>query len=191
MSTLRTFIAVEISRDVREKTDKLIGLLARAAATVKWVEPENRHWTLQFLGDVDVNQTHAVCNAVAAAAEGIAPFELQALGAGAFPSAARPRTLWIGAGQGGDQVMTLQGAVEESLSELGFAPERRPFHPHLTLGRTQLRQGGLDELRERIEQHAEFDAGASTIKQAVIFSSELGRDGPVYSVLGRAALGRG
>jgi 2'-5' RNA ligase len=189
MPTLRTFIAVEISRDVRVKTDKLVGLLTRAPATVNWVEPENRHWTLQFLGDVDVNQTHAVCKAVAAATEGIDPFELQAVGAGAFPDAARPRTLWIGAGQGRDQIIALQEAVEEALSELGFAPERRPYQPHLTLGRAQLRQGGLDELREQIEQQAEFDAGASTVKQAVIFSSERGRDGPVYHVLGRAPLG--
>ena len=191
MSTLRTFIAVEISREVREKTDTLVGLLARAAATVNWVEPENRHWTLQFLGDVDVNRTHVVCKAVAAATEGVAPFELQALGAGAFPSAARPRTLWIGAGQGRDQLIALQNGIEESLSELGFARERRPYQPHLTLGRTQLRQGRLDELRERIEQHADFDAGQSMVKQAVVFSSELGRNGPVYSVLGRAVLGGG
>ena len=65
----------------------------------------------------------------------------------------------------------------------------RPFHPHLTLGRTQLRQAGLEELRERIERHAQFDASGSMVKQAVIFSSELSRSGPVYSVLGRAALG--
>ena len=191
MPTLRTFIAVEISREVRQKTDKLIGRLARAPATVKWVEPENRHWTLQFLGDVDVNQTHAICKAVAAATDGIAPFELQAFGVGAFPSSDRPRTLWIGAGQGRDQMIALQEAVEESLSKLGFAGERRPFQPHLTLGRTQLRQAGLDELREQIEQYAEFDAGASTVKQTVIFSSEFGRDGPVYRLLGRAALGEG
>ena len=188
MSTLRTFIAVEISRAVRDKTDKLIGLLARAPATVNWVEPENRHWTLQFLGDVEVNRTHAICKAVAAAADGIAPFELQACGVGAFPSSDRPRTLWIGAGQGRDQMIALQQAVEASLSEVGFAGERRPFHPHLTLGRTQLRKGGIDELRERIEQHVEFDAGQCTIGQAVIFSSEPGRNGPVYRVLGRAAL---
>ena len=191
MTTLRTFVAVRISRAVRDKTDKLIGLLARAPATVNWVEPENRHWTLQFLGDVDVNQTHAVCKAVSKAAEDIAPFELQALGAGAFPDAARPRTIWIGAGQGRSRMIALQAAVEESLAELSFARERRPYQPHLTLGRAQLRQGGLDELGTLIEQHAEFDAGENLVKEVVVFSSELTRNGPVYSVLGRAALGAG
>ena len=96
----RTFIAVVASPEIRQATRKVADLLRPAAGDVKWVAPENLHWTLQFLGDVDVLEIPAVCNAVACATREVDTFELEARGVGAFPAPDRPRTLWLGAGAG-------------------------------------------------------------------------------------------
>ena len=132
---IRTFVAVPASPEICRGALKLMGALRTAAGDVKWVEAENLHWTLQFLGEVDELETPAVCDAVAAAAGDLEPFELAARGAGAFPSSDRPRTLWLGAGSGFNEMVALQKAVQRKLGKLGFRGEARRYVPHLTLGR--------------------------------------------------------
>lgn len=100
MSKIRTFIAVELSEDVREAAVLLADELRPAAGSLRWVAPENLHWTLQFLGDVEDADIPEVCRRVAEAAAALSSFRLSARGAGAFPHPGRPRTIWIGAGQG-------------------------------------------------------------------------------------------
>jgi RNA 2',3'-cyclic 3'-phosphodiesterase len=57
-------------------------------------------------------------------------------GAGAFPSASRASVLWIGLDDGYDALASLAGVVERATEPLGFAPDLRPFHPHLTIARS-------------------------------------------------------
>ena len=135
MPKTRTFIAVELAPDIRSRAQQVIRKLQPVAGDVKWVAPENMHWTLQFLGDVDDLETPAVCDVVAAAVADVEPFEIVVRGAGAFPSADRPRTLWLGAGRGANEMSTLQSAIELGLESLGFRGEARRFSPHVTLGR--------------------------------------------------------
>jgi len=186
--TIRTFVAVEINTAVREQTEQLIKRLQTAPVDVKWVEPRNLHLTLKFLGDVAAEETVRVCHAVARTAEQVAPFELELCGAGAFPNAQRPRTLWLGTGSGRELLETLHQRLESALRKLGFRRESRRFHAHLTLGR--VRHGGprTAELGELLRQYADYAAGRTTIRELVTFSSQLGRAGPTYEVLGRASL---
>src|SRR6476619_1162229 len=96
----RTFIAVSATPTIRQSAGRLADLLRPAAGDVKWVAAENLHWTLQFLGEVDNLEIPAVCSAVMTAVSEVDSFDLEARGAGAFPSPDRPRTLWLGAGAG-------------------------------------------------------------------------------------------
>src|SRR3972149_12274860 len=95
MGRTRTFIAVAASSEIRRAATKLAEHLRPAAGDVKWVAPENLHWTLQFLGDVEELEIPTLCTAVTAAVCELESFDLQARGAGAFPAADRPRTLWL------------------------------------------------------------------------------------------------
>ncbi|MEX2560594.1 MAG: 2'-5' RNA ligase family protein, partial [Pirellulales bacterium] len=81
--TLRTFVAVEASPEVRSRATQLIERLGRTAAKVKWVETHNMHFTLKFLGDVELLDVPRVCQAVAGAVAGLPAFEVVAHGAGA------------------------------------------------------------------------------------------------------------
>jgi 2'-5' RNA ligase len=187
MSRIRTFVAVTTSPDVRRRALELVELLRGTAGDVKWVEAENLHWTLQFLGDVDELDTPAVCEAVAAAVSDLDPFELEAHGAGAFPSADRPRTLWLGAGGGSKEMIALQEAIQRRLGKLGFRGEARRFVPHLTLGRAG-RRGRPESLAAELSGLADFDAGSMLVDEVTVYSSRLGREGPTYEVLARARL---
>jgi RNA 2',3'-cyclic 3'-phosphodiesterase len=187
--TFRTFVAVEISQAIRARAGELIAALGGTTADVKWVEPHNLHLTLKFLGEVHEREIVEVCRAVQRGAEQVEPFELEVRGAGAFPTSARPRTVWLGAGEGAEQMVTLHDRVETPLAELGYREEHRRFEPHLTIGRVRGGGSGIAELGKFLQQHAQFAAGLMTVGKVTVFSSTLTPAGPIYEVLGTGPLG--
>ena len=140
--TFRTFVAVEISGPIRARAAGLIAALQATAADVKWVEPHNLHLTLKFLGEVHQRDIAALCQAVSRGAAEVEPFALEVRGAGAFPTAARPRTVWLGAAEGAEQMVVLHDRVEDVLAELGYRKEHRRFQTHLTDRPSSRRRAG-------------------------------------------------
>ncbi len=187
--TLRTFVAVEITQPIRRRAGELIAALAGASADVKWVEPHNLHLTLKFLGDVPQQEIARVCQATARGAAEVESFELDVRGAGAFPQAARPRTVWLGAGEGAEQMVVLHDRVETALAKLGYREEHRRFQPHLTIGRVRGAGSGIAELGRLLQQQADFAAGRMTVSKVTLFASTLTPDGPIYELLGTGPLG--
>jgi 2'-5' RNA ligase len=190
MPRLRTFIAVEMSPRVITRAGDLIDKLRLADAEITWVRPQQMHLTLKFLGDIPDTETPDVCRVVSQVAADFEPFEIICRGAGAFPSNQQPRTLWIGVADGGDELMRLQAAIDERLkAKLGYAKERRGFHPHLTIGRVKrVAPGGHRALADILAENAHFDADLAIIDEVVTFASFLGRQGPTHDALGRAEL---
>lgn len=189
MPTLRTFVAVEIDEAIRRRAAEVIGELSGTSAKVKWVEPEQMHFTLKFLGEVDIRDTAAICKAVAKAAERLAPFEIKCQGVGAFPKNDRPRTVWLGVSQGEEEMVTLHDGIDDRLAKLGHRQEHRRFRPHLTIGRVrQSTPDQIGELAAGLEQFHDFDAGEMLVREVVVFSSTLAPTGPTYTPLGTARL---
>jgi 2'-5' RNA ligase len=190
MARLRTFIAVGIDKGTRDRAVKLQEALGRAGADVKWVEPENLHLTLLFLGEVEDKTLPAVCRVVADVAAGRAPFEMSVEGAGAFPSARRPKTLWVGVGEGTQELVKLHDALEPPLLDLGcYRREERRYTPHLTLGR--VRGDGDDRLAVALARQSGWQGGVVKVREVLVMSSDFGLrpEGPTYTVLGRGKLG--
>jgi RNA 2',3'-cyclic 3'-phosphodiesterase len=213
--TFRTFVAVEITEAIRARAGELIAALSAAVADVKWVDPQNLHLTLKFLGDVHDREIARVCQAVEHGAAEVEPFEIEVRGAGAFPTPARPHTVWLGAGAGAERMVLLHDGVEAALAELGYRKEHRRFQVHLTIGRVRgggkrgqspfagtarrvLRTNGdcplfpadgIAELGTLVQQHAQFAAGRMTVGKVAVFASTLTSAGPIYEVLGTAPLG--
>ncbi len=100
--TVRTFVAVETSSAVRQRAAELIEILAATGAKVSWAKHHNLHLTLKFLDEVRWNEIGGVTQAVREAAQSAEPFDLEIRGAGAFPSAGKPRTLWLGTADGSE-----------------------------------------------------------------------------------------
>jgi 2'-5' RNA ligase len=190
MARLRTFIAVGIDKAIRDRAVALQESLGRAGADVKWVEPENMHVTLLFLGEVEDRTLPAVCRVVAEVAAGLAPFEMRVEGAGCFPSPRRPRTLWVGIGDGLQELVALHDALEPPLLDLGcYRREDRQYTPHLTLGRVK-GDAGADQLITALTRRADWQGGGVRVSEVLVMSSDFGlrRDGPTYTVLGRGKL---
>ncbi|MEX0642177.1 MAG: RNA 2',3'-cyclic phosphodiesterase [Pirellulales bacterium] len=187
MSTIRTFIAIETPPEIHRRIADLMNRLRRADADVKWVAPEQMHWTIKFLGNVDDHEIHEVCRAVEDCVEPFTPFDLTVSGVGAFPTPDRPRTLWIGATNGAEALGILAGSVEKALAQLGYPKEHRRFTAHLTLGRVHTGRNA-QALAQLLKENAEFDAGTMGVDEVVVFSSRLEPEGAVHEALGRAPL---
>ncbi len=180
---IRTFIAVEVDDYVRQRALDLMDILRTAQADVKWVEPENLHITVKFLGEVLSRDIYHICQAVKKAVATFEPFPLVVGGAGAFPDVVRPRTIWLGFTQGSEELVRLQRSVEEALVPLGFPREGRPFKAHLTLGRVRRANPGLGRLAQLLRDQADFTGAETYVEQVVVFSSQLTPQGPIYEPL--------
>jgi RNA 2',3'-cyclic 3'-phosphodiesterase len=186
MARLRTFIAVDIGRKLRDCCIDMQENLARLGVDVKWVDAENLHVTLLFLGEVDERTIPAVCKAVAGVCAEREPFALSVEKVGCFGSPRRPRTLWAGIGEGAEELKALHDALEPPLLELGcYRHEERQFTPHITLGRAKSADPD-DTLPAALKKYATWNAGEVEVREVLVMSSELTRTGPIYCVLSRA-----
>ena len=188
MPRTRTFIGLDVGDDIRTRAAALQEELA-AVADVKWVEPHNLHVTLLFLGEVDDRELVGVCRLVSAAARREPPFPLRVSGVGAFPTPRRPKTLWAGITDGADTLVRLYAALEQPLLDLGaYRREERAFTPHLTLGRVKA-DADAHQLAAELPKRLAWDGGRTLIDEVIVYTSELRRDGPEYTVVGRGPLG--
>ena len=191
MSLVRTFVAIRCSEKLAQSCGQAIVGLQEVVDGVRWVEPENIHLTLKFLGEVEDRELHAVCRRVAEAAKTHMSFSVVCRGVGAFPSIDRPNTIWIGVEDSDELLAALQRDVEEALIDLGFPAERRPYKPHLTLGRTKSRRNQDVAWEDYVNRNATREIGELSVDQVTVFSSELERRGPLHTPLAHCPLSDG
>jgi 2'-5' RNA ligase len=189
MARIRTFIGVDIGDEIRRRATALQHRLARSGADVKWVTPDAMHITLVFLGEIDERDIVTVCRAVAGVAKREPPFPIRIAEVGAFPTARRPKVVWGGITDGTEALRRLHAALETSLLDLKlYAKEERGYTPHLTLGRVRGEKDG-NALAPELTKHKDWDGGSTLADEVLVYSSELGKEGPVYAVLARSPLG--
>src|ERR1700756_326576 len=119
MPRIRTFLAIDVGPEIRERLVSLQQDLATIQTEVKWVEPENLHLTLLFLGEVDQREIIDICRAAQKAVAALPAFTMSVEGVGCFPNARRPRTLWVGVGKGTAEVTKVHDAIEAPLLDMG------------------------------------------------------------------------
>ena len=139
MATIRAFIAVTLPDTVQEYLDEYSATLAEAIPTgaVRFVDSEKIHLTLRFLGDTDTRILPDVVSGMDQLSDTQEPFHLQLGKFGCFPNPRRPRVLWVGVGGQLERLNALHNSLGELLQPIGWQPERKTFHPHLTIGRVK------------------------------------------------------
>ncbi len=186
MVRLRTFIGVGLENSLRDRAIALQEKLAATGAQVKWVEPDNLHVTLLFLGEVGERDLVGVCRAVTQTCSRQSPFSLSLEGVGCFPNTRRPRVVWAGIGEGGQELCDLHDALEPPLQELGcYRREERQFTPHITLGRVKNDEEANEDLVKSLEKLKKWKGGVMQAREVLVMSSELTPKGPVYAVMSR------
>lgn len=182
-SSLRVFCAVELPPAVRDHVAMRIATLRAAApdARVSWERVEKLHITLKFLGEIEQSRVEALSRAAARATNGAQVFDLGIEGAGAFPPRGLPRVLWLGVADPSGGLARLQHRLEDECAREGFAREKRPFHPHLTIARLRAPEGA----RRLAETHKEtgFEAAGFAATELKVVRSELGPGGSRYSLI--------
>lgn len=182
---VRLFVACEVPDDVKSDIGDMIeSLRSRSGSAVRWIKPDGVHVTLKFLGEVPVKKLPAVKLAIQEAVVGHSPFELEFSNIGTFGGREGLRIMWVGVAGDVLRLEALVRAVNAALAVVGFEPERRPFRPHLTLGRVR------DEIPTRQRAEIEVQVGKTPVPatswrtaQVSLMRSRLTTQGAVYEVL--------
>lgn len=190
MSLLRAFIAIDIPPEIKQAiSSQTASLRKESGRAARWVDAENIHLTLKFLGDVSSANLELLAQALQAECAQTAPFTVSLEGLGCFPNPRRPRTLWIGLVVP-PGLTRLQRQVEASTARLGYAADDKPFSPHLTIGRVreQAAPAELQALRSLLEQTTVASLGTFNVNEVHLYKSDLKPQGPTYTRLATARL---
>jgi len=179
---MRLFWAVNLPEPLKSRLASVQKELAKFCPGVKWVEQENLHLTVKFLGEAPDILVPDITAKVQEALAGLQPFELLLQGTGTFGRP--PRVIWVGVGGDLEALRKVWDRVEDALAPAGFPRETRGFKPHLTLGR--VREGRKVRLPD--ETVGMDGSAAFTVASVDLMRSVLTPRGPVYSVLFRVAL---
>jgi len=186
---MRLFFAVDAGDAIRDRVTRIIEDSSIRLAPWRWIRPENYHFTLKFLGDVDPGTLASLQEAAGLAAARARPFRLTMGDIGGFPDLDRPRVVFFGIEGGFGELRELAGLLEEECGKLGFERERRRFRAHLTLAR--LSRPAPEEALAALRSFPHLGRSAILdVDRFVLMSSRLTRSGAVYETVSSHELGR-
>ncbi|MDI6698117.1 MAG: RNA 2',3'-cyclic phosphodiesterase [Candidatus Saccharicenans sp.] len=181
---MRTFIAIDLSSEIKNRLTAAVRALKPLAADIKWVAPENYHLTLKFIGEASEEQVEIIKDVLDEVVGKHCGFKLTARGTGSFPPGqSRMRVIWVGL-EAGPELFSIQSDLEELLSRKGFEPEERSFSPHLTIGRVR-EPRKQERLKAELERLSRQEFGTMEVKEIELFQSILRPEGPEYKIISR------
>jgi 2'-5' RNA ligase len=180
VTAVRSFIAVEVADEqILSRIRTILQDLVATRADLKPVEPENTHFTLHFLGNVDTSRLSELKGILQEV--DIPVFDATIKGLGCF-SPNRPRVVWVGVTTGAEQLIQIQGFLGARLREHRFPVEARKFSPHLTVAR--VRSGAnRTQLLRLLDKNANLDFGVLHVTAVKLKKSTLTPRGPIYEDL--------
>ena len=170
---MRLFVALDLPASVKKSLTKI----SYGLSGVRWVEPDQMHLTLRFIGDTDVQKEQAARAALEEVS--FAPFELQVRGVGQFPEQGAAQVLWAGVDTS-DALEKLASDVEAALVAHRLRPEKKPFSAHITLGRMR-NPMKPERLRKFYDQNADFETEPFKVTEFSLYSSLLTPNGSIYT----------
>jgi 2'-5' RNA ligase len=181
---MRAFVAVRMNEQVEESVAKTIDELRHPHDGVRWVPRPNLHITLKFLGSaVDSHRLQQLTGGLRQLTIKTAPFEVAAMGVGAFPDLKDPHAIWVGLHSvESGALAALAARLETVAAEYGFEREKRRWSGHLTIGRVGDR-AITDKTREALDGVRDREFGVSKIESLTLYRSHLGPEGANYEAL--------
>jgi RNA 2',3'-cyclic 3'-phosphodiesterase len=178
---IRLFVALSLTNDLRQR----LRTLCSGVREARWVEEQNLHLTLRFIGEVEEPELAYIMAALSSVqAES---FDLTLSGVGHFESRNRIRSLWAGI-QPCSALDALQQRIESVLTRHGIAPDGRNFSPHITLAR--LKQVPSAYVRDWLEGNSCFETSSFAVEDFTLFESYRARSGAIYTPLQAFPLNR-
>lgn len=184
---IRAFVAIALPEDVQLRLGEISQRLFKLRLDARFVTSGAIHLTLKFLGNIEEGKVEKLGEVMQESVQGIPPFDVEIRALGVFPHPAKPRVVWVGV-DGGKELPELHRKIEIHLEKLGFARERRPFHPHLTLLRLKSPKNWRELTRFVAEEGPHQRAGVVAVRAVHLYQSTLRPHGAVYTKLATAEL---
>ncbi len=180
---LRTFVCVKLPPRSIAEISSWIDAQKRMIphCGIRWVRPETIHITLKFCGEMQSETADAILSSLDKKLPRGA-FELSAGGIGGFPKLSAPRVVWTGIGGDTDGQAALARVADDSAARYGVLRERKPFSPHITLGRRREPEPLRTEVL-RVLEAGRLSIPPWTVREVIFMRSELTREGPIYTPL--------
>ena len=175
----RLFVAVRPPVAIRSLLLAAMGGVSGA----RWQSDDQLHVTLRFIGEVDRHQASDIHAALGAVHQ--ASFEIAVSGLGTFDRRGQPEVIWAGLAPHAP-LAALHKKIDQALTRVGVEPDRRAFHPHVTLARLKRTSGPVDNL---IGGAGGLSSPPFLIDALALYESRLTPEGAVYSAIERYPLG--
>jgi 2'-5' RNA ligase len=184
----RLFTAVDLGPETRRLIAAEQSALARVLTSsrgerLRLVRPPELHLTLVFIGEVADERMPVLVDAMNADI-GMPAFDVEFGSCGVFPPEGPARVLWLGVRRGATELVRLFDLVADRLATAGIPRERRPFAPHLTLGRW--RERGPSRVRLQLPEVGRV--AVEHVSSVTLFHSRLLPGGPEHTAIARARL---
>jgi 2'-5' RNA ligase len=187
---MRTFIAIPLPSEIITFLAELQDQLKISGADVKWVEPENIHLTLKFLGERDDKKIKQIIDILEETVKDKKQFLARISSLGAFPKITSPRVIWAGIDLGDEETKLISGELQEKIAGIGIPKEERDFSSHITIARTKSSKN-LEKLVKELNACADKfgrEKPEFLVSQIILYKSTLTPKGPIYQVLKEANL---
>ena len=175
---LRVFLALPLADTFAAEVSPLISELKPAHPGIRWIPASEIHVTLHFFGVIDKAEISRISNLIEPITSRARPLNLCLEGLGVFPSAARPRVVWIGIQGETAPLAELRNQIEARLKENGYSTEDRIFKAHVTVGRIKEEKGGGTFSPEKFGP-----TPFKIVKELVLFQSHLTSEGARYETI--------
>ena len=176
---LRLFVAIPLWGPFRERNQTHLQNLKKIPADLRWVNPQNWHITLKFLGRVPASRVPDLTQSLKESLTGQWPFSFELGGLGGFPRLSKCRVLWVGATDGKRELIDLANRVAEACTQAGFPGDKKNFQAHLTLARTRKKSLAIRVPKEQFEA----SWGEVRVDSVVLVKSSLQPGGAKYEVV--------
>lgn len=186
---MRTFIAIELPQEIKAALGRLQEELKSSGSDVKWVEPQNIHLTLKFLGEIEDKKLQRIIKAMEETAAENTGFQINISSLGGFPKMDFLRVIWVGIDKGEKETVKIAEGLQERIAKIGIPKEARPFSSHITIGRTR---SSLN--RDKLVQFLKNKTGLERqglgfcATKITLFKSTLTPKGPFYEALKEISL---
>jgi 2'-5' RNA ligase len=177
---MRLFVAIDLEDSVVNKAVEVQNSLKQAGIDAKWVDKNNLHLTLKFIGEFDWSKKTELETVIRQCTRKTRKFDMSVNNVGVFPGFNRPKIVLLGVKDGAQQVIQLAHELNVGLEQLHVAKDANQFFPHLTVAR--LRPGNNKEkLREIISGPGNDCFGFVSVREITLFESKLTPSGPIYN----------
>ncbi len=178
---IRSFLAFELPPEIKEQIGAVSRELQKSTLPVRWVKAGNIHLTIIFFGSVNEDTIDDIKEKVHLVVKRFSTIKARLNGVGVFPHWRRPRVIWVGLNGEIKKLSNLRDELQTELKVLGFREEKRPFNPHLTIGRFKGIVDRDEEMKLILDRYHGLISDLHYLNELVLFKSDLKPDGPVYT----------